>query len=206
MNEEVKGQEDKKPVGTRYDLKSFAVLPAVARDDTRYAISGVMLEKDGSTVATDTRVLARVSAADQDDCTGPENPHQVIVPVTMIEEAARLVGKDQAPALLGNIEGEAVMFETSDRKTGGQVIEGQFPNYQEVIDDAVKRDPVFSINLNAGVLKIVAEVMEAFDEHASLTLHCRKDEDGDDSMCMVGVVKSGDRTLDLLIMGQRYPV
>jgi DNA polymerase-3 subunit beta len=105
---------------------------AVAKENTRYAINGVLWEKKGkklALVATDGRRLAR-SVGSVEQATGEDN--RMIVPAKTVQVVQKV---------LPNIEGKAairfssnqVILRAGDYVISSALVEGHFPQYEEVI-------------------------------------------------------------------------
>ncbi|RKX36021.1 MAG: DNA polymerase III subunit beta [Verrucomicrobia bacterium] len=120
-------------------LKSVSY--AQSSDETRYILNGVYFRfEEGKLilVATDGRRLALVSrdleiAADQGG--------SLILPAKTVSELVRLLGKGERIKVAFNERRVAFQVETSDEENGflgdillvSKVVEGNYPNYQQVI-------------------------------------------------------------------------
>lgn len=105
---------------------------ATAKEHTRYAINGVLWEKSGKKlqlVATDGRRLAKVA--------GPllesgGKDQSAIVPVKALGAIQRLLREpDEAVAV--KFTETQILFHTDRASVTAQLVEGQFPKYQDVI-------------------------------------------------------------------------
>jgi DNA polymerase-3 subunit beta len=133
--------------GVRMDAAALAealrqVIPAASRDDARPILTGVLLVAEGSglrLVATDSYRLGvrdlpgeSVLAAHLSGAAG-EGRH-VLVPAKALGELQRLLGS-------GGIENQVELsfsdrdacFDTGRARVSTRLIEGQFPNYQQLI-------------------------------------------------------------------------
>jgi DNA polymerase III subunit beta len=107
---------------------------AVSSDETRYVLNGVdfIVEKGKITlVATDGRRLAYVQR-DIDDKKAVVN---AIIPTKAVNELARILSadeKDASPVQVGFTENQ-VTFKYKDTVILSRLIEGHFPNFEQVI-------------------------------------------------------------------------
>jgi len=108
------------------------VVPAASLDETRPILSGVYIHKDEDELviaATDSYRLAerRIKLTDK-----PEGELELIVPARTINELIRILGDGD-----GNVEiyldDNQVMFRVEEVELVSRLIEGQFPNYQQII-------------------------------------------------------------------------
>lgn len=114
---------------------------AVSRDETRYTLSGVMLEVEArrlKLVATDGHRLARFvgglppgSVLDTDG-----EPLKAIIPVRLLHEGVRLGGKLGGSVTLELYEKAAGVRINGSIRIWTPLIEGQYPAYEETIPSA----------------------------------------------------------------------
>jgi len=104
---------------------------AVSRDETRYVLNGVLFIIKGNTirlVATDGRRLAVI----EKKLPPPLNvTHRVIVPAKTIQELNRLLGDKGDVKIL--FDENQILFDLGDAIVISRLIEGEFPNYEQVI-------------------------------------------------------------------------
>ncbi|WP_372964994.1 DNA polymerase III subunit beta [Marinobacter sp.] len=117
-----------KELGRMLDATAFAM----AQQDVRYYLNGLLLEVDSGhvrTVATDGH---RLALAHFDMETGCPEARQVIVPRKGILELARLLSDDESPVTL--VIGDNHLRATVGSYTfTSKLIEGKFPDYNRVI-------------------------------------------------------------------------
>ncbi|MEM6393964.1 MAG: DNA polymerase III subunit beta [Planctomycetota bacterium] len=105
---------------------------ATARENSRYAINGVLVERDGknlSVVATDGHRLAMAKGLCQ---TAAEGTRNAIVPTKALNLLLRLF--DDAEQLVKvKLADNQVLFATDDATLVSNLVEGNFPPYQDVI-------------------------------------------------------------------------
>ncbi|HEY5527079.1 MAG TPA: DNA polymerase III subunit beta [Candidatus Anoxymicrobiaceae bacterium] len=156
---------------------------ASSTDEKRPVLTGTLVEKNvaDSTlklVATDSYRLAwkeaevSGSVADWEDC---------IIPSKTMNEVARLAGGSDADVEL-KMQDKQVMFKIGDLSISSRLIEGQFPNYKQlipkgektsvkiekdVLSAAVKRALIFGHNMRVGIysdhLRVTTETPEVGD-------------------------------------------
>ncbi len=130
--------------GVRMDAASLAealrqVIPAASRDDARPILTGVLLVAEGSglrLVATDSYRLGvrdlpgeSVLAAHLSGAAA-EGRH-VLVPAKALGELQRLLGTENQVEL--SFSDRDACFDTGRARVSTRLIEGQFPNYQQLI-------------------------------------------------------------------------
>jgi len=107
-------------------LTSFAV----SLDETRYILNGLLfkIHKNNLTlVATDGKRLALIDKKIQQDV---DKDIRVIVPIKVIQELNRNLGAGELSVVLG---GNQALFDLGNLIIISRLIEGEFPDYQEVI-------------------------------------------------------------------------
>jgi DNA polymerase-3 subunit beta len=109
---------------------------AISRDETRYVLNGVLFVIKSSyirMVATDGRRLAMVEEKTQAPKT---QERKIIIPAKTIAELSKLLGDEgEVKMCFGNNQ---VLFDIGSTKVVSRLIEGEFPNYEQVIPKEVK--------------------------------------------------------------------
>lgn len=78
----------------KLDRKSLAVHHAAADEEGRYAINGVLLETDGTIVATDGKMLMAIQAPDQGEDKNPVLPsEQFVIPLEFAQDLGGRIPK-----------------------------------------------------------------------------------------------------------------
>ena len=104
---------------------------AVSRDESRYVLTGILFISKGGAlrlVATDGRRLALV---DREVMTDSKSHHEVIVPLKAISELHRLLG--EGPTVKISWKENQVSFDLGNAQIVSRLIDGHFPNYEQVI-------------------------------------------------------------------------
>jgi DNA polymerase-3 subunit beta len=141
--------------GTMVDLVSKTLF-ATARETSRYAINGVLIERDGkklTLVATDGRRLAQ--ARGSVDAAGEGEPESVIVPTKALHLLERVLD-DPSETLKVRIADNQAMFATDNATLTTNLVEGNFPPYKDVIPRDQDRKAVFNTDLLASGVRRAA--------------------------------------------------
>ncbi len=108
---------------------------ATARENSRYAINGVLMERDGnkvSVVATDGHRLALAKG----DCKAAKGDDEVgkaaIVPTKALQLLIRLLTDDDESVRV-KVADNQVLFATENALLASNLVEGNFPPYQDVV-------------------------------------------------------------------------
>lgn len=126
---------------SRRDLKNLLDRTqfAMANQDVRYYLNGLLLEADGGrlrAVATDGHRLALCEVAAATEPAGFQQ--QVIAPRKGVQELARLLDEAEAVAVL-KIGANHLQAEVDGIRLTSKLIDGKFPDYQRVIPRAGDR-------------------------------------------------------------------
>lgn len=106
---------------------------ATARENSRYAINGVLVERDGNKltlVATDGRRLALAKGACRGN--GDTGAKSVIIPTKALSTALRLFDDDSQEVSVKITENQ-LLFATDTAVLSTNLVEGNFPPYRDVI-------------------------------------------------------------------------
>ena len=116
------------------------VARAASRDETRPVLTGVLVRfgKDSvKMVATDSY---RLSVRETKVASTLAEKKEVIVPRASMEELARLASASGSDKVrVGVVDGQ-IMFLAGDTLLSSRLIEGQFPNYQQLLPDEFKHE------------------------------------------------------------------
>ncbi len=128
---------------------------AASRDDNRPILTGVLVSIDGSTlrmVATDSYRLAVKQTPLE---TGPDIQVQAIVPVKALNEVARLAAAVDSETINVVVSENQAVFGIADLVLATRLIEGQFPNYNQLIPDAFEHTVEVDREAFLGVIRRV---------------------------------------------------
>ena len=116
------------------------VARAASRDEVRPILTGIMVSVEESTltmVATDSYRLSvkRTELAD-----GVPAPFEANVPARAMRELARIVSQSGVEQVQVSMPGNQIVFEAGGVTLSSRLIEGQFPNYRQLLPDAFDHD------------------------------------------------------------------
>jgi DNA polymerase-3 subunit beta len=116
------------------------VARAASRDETRPVLTGILVKfgkESVKMVATDSY---RLSVRETQVTSTLAEKKEVIVPRASMEELARLAGTSGAEKVqVGVVDGQ-IIFGTGETLLASRLIEGQFPNYQQLLPDEFKHE------------------------------------------------------------------
>jgi DNA polymerase-3 subunit beta len=146
---------------------------AAARENSRYAINGVLWEKDKGKLlltATDGRRLSHASGKVKG---GDDSSVRAIVPVKAMILFMRIL--TEADTAVGvKVTGNQVLLRAARATVSSSLIEGQFPNYRDVIpDDSDKQAELSTAEFLSAIRRAALLTNE---ESRSVRLSFDKDE------------------------------
>jgi DNA polymerase-3 subunit beta len=132
---------------------------AASLDETRYNLNGVYFELADENskirmVATDGHRLALIDR--QLPAPAPDLASGVILPRKGLAELKRLVDEDDADEIELGIEGNSALARKGDVTLTMRLIEGEFPNYRQVLPKASSRRVTIAADSLAAALRRVA--------------------------------------------------
>ena len=173
---------------------------ATARETSRYAINGVLMERDGrkvAFVATDGRrlALARGTCADAGNAAGGS----VIVPTKALHLLMKLLD-DPSESVRVKIANNQVHFATESATLSSSLVEGNFPPYRDVVPKDQDKKATFATDVLASAVRRAAlltneeskGVKFSFTE-GQLTLSSRAPEMGEAEVTVPLEHYQGDR-------------
>jgi hypothetical protein len=131
---------------------------ASSNDPTRYILNGVLLAtKNGKTrlIATDGR---RMSVSPLDSAKLSDGEY--IIPATAIKNLKGLSGDKLEVAI--NKNNDTITFNTSDSRVGMQLIDGKYPNYEQIMP----KGPHTILSIKKDKLKPVLDAVIAANQEA----------------------------------------
>jgi DNA polymerase-3 subunit beta len=105
---------------------------AASSDETRYVLNGVFWVGTGGfleMVATDGRRLASAKGS----VLPKERQFRIIIPTKILHELVSLLGDDSEVPVLVNVAENQVGFQWGETTMTSRLVEGNFPNYEQVI-------------------------------------------------------------------------
>ncbi len=177
---------------------------AVSTDQTRYTLNGVLLQvraEDVRAVATDGHrlALAKVPRQGNADAIGME----ALIPKKAVSEALKLLREDEGEVVLRLGENQLVLEDAQHTLTT-RLIEGQFPNYEQVLPAGAAPSLEVGREALSGALRRAAAVMgdraaaTVFDlKPGKLTISCENLDLGDSREEMDAAYEGGEIKLGL---------
>ena len=107
---------------------------AAASDDSRPVLTGVHVKVDGTRLTFASADGFRLAVSDITLPAAPTDTVEVIIPARALREVARLVGESSEPVEMRlNPQRTQVLFAVGDTELVAQLIQGTFPNYNQLI-------------------------------------------------------------------------
>ncbi len=116
---------------------------SASRDETRPILTGVLVSANGDElrmVATDSY---RLSVKETKLPVALKQNFEANVPARALEELTRLV-EDGTETIKIGVSANQVVFEVGDTALSSRLIDGQFPNYQQLLPDAFEHELTIS--------------------------------------------------------------
>ncbi|MEM6821640.1 MAG: DNA polymerase III subunit beta [Verrucomicrobiota bacterium] len=145
---------------------------AMSTDESRYVLNGVLLSfKEGklSVVATDGRRLAMIS----EEVDFPKSSEmEVILPTKAVAELGRILADDGQAEI--SISENQIAFSVGTTYLVSKLIEGNYPNYQQVIPSETKERVTLERDLFLNCIRRVA--LLSSDKSNSVKLNLKENE------------------------------
>lgn len=145
---EVKGEDVFEIGGSDLKAAIGQVAFAASFDESRPILTGVyfIVDKQVKLVATDSYRLAEktISAA-------VKNPAKFIVPIKTIQELHRVISGNEKVVVV--LSSNQVMFKLPDMELTSRIIEGEYPDYEQVIPKNLKTTATFATHELLNVVK-----------------------------------------------------
>jgi DNA polymerase-3 subunit beta len=116
------------------------VARSASRDETRPVLTGILMSASGQQlrmVATDSYRLSVKESALQTPLQGALEAN---IPARALQELARIAQQDTAEALSVSVGQNQVIFELGDVVLSSRLIDGQFPNYRQLLPESVEHE------------------------------------------------------------------
>ncbi len=131
---------------------------ATARENSRYAINGVLIEREGNKltlIATDGRRLALARGACKATDSDTQSSQVAIVPTKALSTAMRLFDDPQQQVSVKVTENQ-MLFSTDTAVLSTNLVEGNFPPYRDVIPKDSDRKAMISTDVLASGVRRAA--------------------------------------------------
>ncbi len=130
ISDGIRVELDPKVVRKAIDRVEFAA----ASDDSRPVLTGVNIKSDGTRLTFASADGFRLAVSDVTMSAAPQEPIDVIVPARALREVGRLIGESAEPVEMRiNPQRTQVQFAMTDVELVAQLIQGTFPNYNQLI-------------------------------------------------------------------------
>jgi DNA polymerase-3 subunit beta len=143
------------------------VARSASRDETRPVLTGILVSASGAElrmVATDSY---RLSVKETTLETPLQGAFEANVPARALQELTRLAGQSGAETLSVTVRTNQVVFETAGIVLSSRLIDGQFPNYRQLLPDAYEHE----LQLDAGEIgEVVRRISLLAQKNAPLRL------------------------------------
>jgi len=121
------------------------VVFAASRDDARPVLTGVLITVEGKTITMAAADGFRLSVRKAQLKTAAEQPMRAIVPARALNEVARIAAEDKEPVTMTLPAGRGqVIFSMKNAELRCQLVEGAFPEYQQIIPNGYKTRTIVS--------------------------------------------------------------
>lgn len=164
---------------------------SVSQDETRYILQGALLLSNGKTVRLVTTDGHRLSTMEQPLSKGQEAV-QAVVPAKALGELGRVLPQDDSQVTVYFADNH-IFFEMGDILLYSRLLDGQFPNYEQVIPKKNEHTLVAEV---ASLLAVVNRMsLLASDKGNSVKFHL--DGDGLRVSASTADLGEGDESLDV---------
>src|SRR5436305_3970068 len=168
------------PEGERVSVPGGAFVETVlkvarsaSRDETRPVLTGILVSASGADlrmVATDSY---RLSVKETRLDAPLEGSFEANVPARALQELTRIVQHEGAERLSVSVRANQVVFEAGGVVLSSRLIDGQFPNYRQLLPDAYEHE----LRLATGELtEVVRRISLLAQKNAPLRLSFREGE------------------------------
>ncbi len=121
------------------------VVFAASRDDARPVLTGVLITVEGKTITMAAADGFRLSVRKAQLKMAAEQPMRAIVPARALNEVARIAAEDKEPVTMTLPVGRGqVIFSMKNAELRCQLVEGAFPEYQQIIPNGYKTRTIVS--------------------------------------------------------------
>jgi DNA polymerase-3 subunit beta len=149
------------------------VARSASRDETRPILTGILVSASGSDlrmVATDSYRLSVKETRLESPLDGD---FEATVPARALQELARIAQTSDADALSVSVRANQIVFEVGGDVLSSRLIDGQFPNYRQLLPDAFEHE----LRLAAGeVTDVVRRIALLAQKNAPLRLTFQEGE------------------------------
>jgi len=121
---------------------------AASHDEARPVLTGVLVEGEENQVRMVAADGFRLSIRQAVLANGLEEPFQIIVPARTLNELARIAGDQDEVVTIVILKGRGqIVFRMKDVELTSQLIEGTFPNFDQIVPTSFETRSVISTDL-----------------------------------------------------------
>lgn len=149
------------------------VARSASRDETRPVLTGILISASGQElrmVATDSYRLSVKETALEAAVQGALEAN---IPARALQELARIAQQDPAESLAVSVGQNQVVFELGDVVLSSRLIDGQFPNYRQLLPESVEHELRLA---TAELLDVVRRISLLAQKNTPLRLGFREGE------------------------------
>jgi DNA polymerase III subunit beta len=165
---------------------------SASRDESRPVLTGVLVRFEGDSLVMAATDSYRLSVKETALTKGPGREVEAIVPARALQELARIAQGDDTGAIQVGVQENQVVFGIDDVWLTGRRIDGQFPNYKQLLPetfeaevtmpreeflDVVRRTSVLAqrksplrLRFEEGELTVSAQTQDVGEAHESLPI------------------------------------
>jgi DNA polymerase-3 subunit beta len=149
------------------------VARSASRDETRPILTGILVSASGAElrmVATDSyRLSVKETRLEQP----LDGGFEANVPARALQELARVAQAADAKQLTVSVRANQVVFEIGGDVLSSRLIDGQFPNYRQLLPDAYEHELTLS---SSEITEVVRRISLMAQKNAPLRLHFSEGE------------------------------
>jgi DNA polymerase III subunit beta len=149
------------------------VARSASRDETRPVLTGILMSASGQElrmVATDSY---RLSVKETTLEAAVQGALEANIPARALQELARIAQQDPAESVAVSVGHNQVIFELGDVVLSSRLIDGQFPNYRQLLPESVEHELRFA---TAELLDVVRRISLLAQKNTPLRLGFREGE------------------------------
>jgi DNA polymerase III subunit beta len=149
------------------------VARSASRDETRPVLTGILMSASGQElrmVATDSYRLSVKETALE---TAVQGALEANIPARALQELARIAQQDPAESVAVSVGQNQVIFELGDVVLSSRLIDGQFPNYRQLLPESVEHELRLA---TAELLDVVRRISLLAQKNTPLRLGFREGE------------------------------
>lgn len=145
---------------------------SVSQDETRYILQGGLLQSDGKKARLVTTDGHRLSYVEHELATAGQEPVSAVVPAKALGELSRVLESTDTPVTVYFTDNQ-IFVEMGDLTLFSRLLDGQFPNYDQVIPKKNEHSFVAEV---APLQSVVSRMsLMAADKGNSIKFHLKDD-------------------------------